>query len=90
MIPNSEYSASRLISYEFGLVADFSIGLPYSVPYYLRLVFKKGDRTMTDIWAAESQGFEYISYLNRVVQRKEGDFKECTYHFTDGSYIVFS
>lgn len=87
MIPNSDYSGSRLISYEFGLIADFPIGLPYSVPYYLRLVFKKGDRTMTDIWAAKNQSFEYLPYLNRILDRKEGDFTKCTYYFTDGTLI---
>lgn len=87
MIPNSEYSGSRLISYEFGLVADFPIGLPYSVPYYLRLVFKKGDRTMTDIWAAKSQSFEYLPYLNRILDRKEGDFTKGTYYFV-GGYLI--
>lgn len=90
MVSNSEFSGSRLISYEFGLVADFPISLPYSVPYYLKLVFKKGDKTMTDIWAAKSQEFEYLPYLNRLVDRKEGDFKGCTYYFTDGSLIDIS
>lgn len=90
MVPNSEYSGSRLISYEFGLVSDFYINLPYSSPYYLRLVFKKGDRIMTDVWAARNQGFEYIPYLNRILDRKEVDhlkFTNCVYYFTDGTLI---
>jgi len=87
MTPYSEYSGSRLISYEFGLVADYPINLPYSVPYYLKLVFKKGDRVMVDIWGAKNQGFEYIPYLNRIVDKKEGDLKECTYYFTNGTVI---
>jgi len=87
MVPYSEYSGSILISYEFGLVAHYPIGLPYSVPYYLKLVFKKGDRLMTDIWAAKNQGFEYIPYLNKIVDKKNGDLKECTYYFTDETVI---
>lgn len=90
MIPYSDYSGSRLISYEFGLVADYPVNLPYSVPYYLKLVFKKGDRVFTDIWAAKNQGFEYLPYLNRIVNKKEGDFCRCAYYFTDETVISIS
>lgn len=90
MVSYSDYSGSRLISYEFGLVADFYTNLPYSVPYYLKLVFKKGDRTMTDIWATKTQAFDHIPCLNKIIDKKEGNTNQCTYYFTDGTFISIS
>jgi hypothetical protein len=87
MVPYLEYSGSRLISYEFGLVSDFSTNLPYSVPYYLKLTFKKGNKTMTDIWDAGTQAFSYLPYLNKIVDKKEGTLDQCTYYFTDDTVI---
>lgn len=90
MVPASEFSGSRLISYEFGIVADFPITLPYSAPYYLKLVFKKGDKLMTDVWAAKSQGFDYIPYLNKIVKSKENTAPQWIYTFTDDTVIVIT
>ena len=42
---------------------------------------------MIDIWAAKSQSFEYLPYLNKILDRKEGDFTKCTYYFMDGTLI---
>lgn len=91
MVPNKEFSGARLIHVEYGTVEDFSIGLPYQSPFYFLLVFKKGKDTMTDVWRLPEKYPDFIPYLNKVLDRKEGNAKDSAeYHFTDGTFIIIS
>lgn len=91
MVANKHFAGSRLIRIEYGTVGDFSIGLPYESLFYFLLIFKKGNEIMTDVWRLPEKYPDFTLFLNKTLDRKEGNAKtNATYHFTDGNCIIIS
>jgi len=53
------------------------------------LVFRRGTQEIKEVWkvVGDMSGVDLTPFLNKIVERKEGDWECCSYYFTDGTVI---
>lgn len=78
----------RLVEIKFGLLADLPLRTPYTTPYYLLLVFRKGVEDYNQFYPVSVLSpTAYLRDLGKVVKHKHRQDNKDLYTFTDGSVM---
>lgn len=86
---NENLNGARLFKIEYGLVSDLQINSGYGTPYYLLLMFAKGNNLYPYYFPVSEQLDLKQSYLGKIIKSNERVDGENRFIFTDGTYIEF-
>lgn len=82
-------NGARLFKMEYGLVSDLQIDSGYGTPYYLLLMFAKGNNLYPYYFPVSEQLNLQQSYLGKIIKSNERVDGKNRFIFTDGTYIEF-
>ena len=81
-------AGSRLFDIRFGLVADLPTRNPYTTPYYLLLVFRKGVEDHNEFYPVSGLSPTVcLRDLGKIVKHKHQQDNRELYTFTDDSVM---
>ena len=84
-------TGSRLVEIKFGLLADLPLRTPYTTPYYLLLVFRKGVEDYNEFYPVSVLSpIIGLRDLGKIVKHTHRQDNKALYTFTDDLTMVIN